>query len=226
MEPVESANRWHQWSVKGTGTVLTQVLDHLDAKAQHGWKRLRGEALQRYGSLVRPQAAWYCVETSPSHVGVTVSVDRLRDSELRGGRVGFAQPSGLIPAPDLSAAWDQIMHFLDQGIVPAAQAAGASISVPTLEDLFLADLPPEVAIGLRKFSQSARKVLPFQSDEAELWRAFVIGAYRAKAAIDARRLIDWLVHDKWKKEDAMDLNLRFFEQSQLLSQYADEVSAA
>ena len=226
MEPVESANRWHQWSVKGSGSVLTQVLDHLDATTPQKWKRLRGEELRPYLSLVRPGSAWYSLEATPSHAGVTLSVERLRDSELRGGRVWFAGPSSQTQAPSIPAAWDRIMLFLDEGIVPAAQAAGASIWVPTLEALFLADLPPDVADCLRRFSQSARKVLPLNSDEAEIWRTFVIGAYRARAVIDGQQFIAWLVHDSWKKEDAAELNLRFFDQSQLLARYADEVSAA
>lgn len=226
MEPVESANRWHQWSVKGSGDALTQVLDHLDATTPHQWKRLRGEELRPYQTLVRPGSAWYSLETTPSHVGVTLSVERIRDSELRGGRVWFADPPYPTQAPSIPAAWDQVMLFLDEGIVPAAQAAGASIWVPSLEDLFLADLPPEVADRLRKFSQSARKVLPLDRDEAELWRGFVIGAYRAKAIIDGRRFVDWLVHESWERKDAAELNLRFFDQCQLLARYAEEVSAA
>src|SRR5262249_50735185 len=154
MEPVECANRWHQWSAKGNGGVLTQVLDRLDAATPYEWKRLRGEELRPYQTLVRPGSAWYELETTPAHVGVTLSVERIRDSELRGGRVWFAFLPSPTPAPSIPAAWDQIMRFLDEGIVPAAQAAGASIWVPTLEDLFLADLPPEVANHLRKFSQS------------------------------------------------------------------------
>jgi len=87
-------------------------------------------------------------------------------------------------------------------------------------------LPPDVAEHLQRFSQSARKVLPLNSDEAEIWRAFVIGAYRARAVIDGQGFINWLVHESWKKEDAAELNLRFFDQCQLLARYADEVSAA
>lgn len=226
MDPVESANRWHQWSAKGAGAVLTQVIDRLDATAPHEWKRLRGEELRPYQSLVRPGSAWYSLETTLFHAGVTLSVERLRDSELRGGRVWFASPSSPIETPSIPAAWDQVMHFLDEGIVPAAQSAGASIWVPTLEALFLADLPPDVAERLRRFSQSARKLLPLNTDEAELWRVFVIGAYRARAVVDDQRFIDWLVHESWKKEDAAELNLRFFDQCELLARYTDEVSAA
>ena len=225
MEPVESANRWHQWSVKGAGGILAQVLDCLDARRPHGWTRLRGEDLQRFQPLVRPGSAWYSLETTPAYVGVTLSVERLRDSELRGGRVWFSGPPYPTP-PGIPAAWDQVMRFLDEGIVPAARAAGASVLAPTPEELFLGDLPPNVAERLRKFSQVARKALPLDRDEAELWRDFVIGAYRARAVIDAPRFIDWLIHESWKRDDATELNLRFFDQCLLLERYADEVSAA
>ncbi len=74
MEPVESATRWHQWSVKGAGGVLTEVLDRLDATAPREWKRLLGEQLRPYQAVVRPGSAWYSLETSTSHAGATLSV--------------------------------------------------------------------------------------------------------------------------------------------------------
>jgi hypothetical protein len=226
MEPVDCANRWHQWAVKGTGDVLTQVLDHLDSTIPHEWKRLQGEELQPFQPLIRPGSLVYSLETTLSHAGVTLTVERIQDSELRGGPVWFAGFLDPVQPPSLAAAWDQVMLFLDERIVLAAQAAGASIRVPSLEDLFLGDLPPEVADRLGKFSQAARKVLPLDSDEAELWQVFVIGAYLDKAIIDSRQFVDWLVHEGWENKDAAELNLRLFDYCQLLARYAEEVSAA
>jgi hypothetical protein len=119
------------------------------------------------------------------------------------------------------------MRFLDEGIVPAARAVpGASVRVPTLEDLFLGDLPTDTAERLRQFSRAARKVLPLDRAETDLWHGFVISASRGGAVVDPRRFVDWLARESWKKEDAMELSLRFFDQCLLLSRYADEVSAA
>jgi hypothetical protein len=226
MEPVESANRWHQWSVKGAGDVLTRVLEGLEGSRPRGWARLRGEELRPYQPLVRPGSVWYSLESTPGSVGVTLSVERLGDSELRGGRVWFSGPPSPTPTPGIPAAWDQVMHFLDEGIVPAARAAGASVLVPTPEELFLGDLPPDIAERLRRLSQATRKVLPLDRDEAELWRDFVIGAYRAGAVLDAPRFLDWLVREGWNRADATDLSQRFLDQCLLLARYADEVSAA
>src|SRR5947209_8462813 len=92
MEPVECANRWHQWSVKGTADVLAQVLHRVDGTIPQGWKRLQGEELRPYQTLVRPGSAWYALESAPSHRGVTLSVEQIQDSELCGGRVWFAGP--------------------------------------------------------------------------------------------------------------------------------------
>src|SRR5262249_27502900 len=126
-----------------------------------------------------------------------------------------------------AGAWGQIMRFLDEGIVPAARAVpGASIQVPSLEDLFLGELPTDVADRLQKFSRAARKVLPLDRGETDLWHGFVIGASRARAVIDPRRFVDWLTSASWRKEDARELSLHFFDQCLLLSRYADEVSAA
>lgn len=226
MEAVESANRWHQWSVKGNGNVLAQVIDGLDSRCPHGWLRLGGEDLKSFQPLVRPGSAWYFLETTPSYVGTRLSVEQRGDSELRGGRVWFLSHPLPTQAAGISAAWNEVMRFLDEGIVPAARAAGAFISVPTTQELFLGDLPPDVVERLQTFSQSARKVLPLDRSEAELWQAFVVGAYRARASIDAPRFIDWLANESWKREDATELNMRFFDQCLLLARYAEEVSAA
>lgn len=234
MEPVDSADRWHRWSVKGDGTVLARVIEVLDAKHPPGWQRLCGAALEPFRSLVRPGSAWYALAPAPTHAAVTLSVERVRDTELRGGRVWFAAGPGSPPqqaavaesAGSIPGAWDEVMRFLDEGIVPAQAVAGASVEVPTVQDLFFADLPTEVANRLRMFSQSARKVLPLDRAEADLWHDFVIAAYRGRTVIDERRLVAWLVHEGWRREDALELNVTFFDQCRLLSRYAEEVSAA
>jgi hypothetical protein len=233
MEPVDSASRWHGWSVKGDSSVLSRVIDGLDARHLPGWERLRGAALESFRSFVRPGSSWYFLEPAAAHAAVTLSVERVLDAELRGGRVWFAAspsyPSSAASAsPEgISGAWDEVMRFLDDGIIPAARAVlGALVMVPGPEDLFLGDLPTDVAGQLRKFSQDARKVLPLDRAEADLWHGFVIGAYRAGAVLDQRRFVNWLVHENWRREDAMELSLRFFDQCLLLSRYAEEVPAA
>ena len=99
MEAIENANRWHQWSVKGTSAILTQVLDNLATKHPRGWRRLSGEDLQPFQPLVRPSSTWYSLEAASTGVGVTLSVERVRDLELRGGRVRFAGSPQDTPFP-------------------------------------------------------------------------------------------------------------------------------
>jgi hypothetical protein len=119
------------------------------------------------------------------------------------------------------------MRFLDEGIVPAARAVpGASVQVPAPEDLFLGELPIDVSERLRTFSRAARKVLPLDCAEADLWHGFVVGAFRTRAVIDQRRFVDWLARESWSREDATELSQRFIDQCLLLSRYADEGSAA
>ncbi len=217
--------------------MLARAIEGLDARHPRGWERQCGDALQPFRSSVWPGSAWCALAAAPSYVAVTLSVERVRDAELRGGRVWFAAGPSYPPqqaaacagvlAGSIPGAWDQIMRFLDEGIVPAARAvSGASVLVPTVEDLFFGDLPAGVADQLRKLSQTARKVLPLDRAEAGLWHDFVIGAYRATAVIDEPRLVAWLIHQTWRREDALELSLRFFDQCLLLSRYAEEVSAA
>jgi hypothetical protein len=114
-----------------------------------------------------------------------------------------------------------LSRFLDEGVIPAARAAGANIRVPTPEDAFFSNLPVDIRDRLQTFSDAARKPLPLNREEAESWREFVIAAFRAKAVIDAQSFIDWLAAAGWPRETAAELNLRFFDHYLLLSRYAD-----
>jgi hypothetical protein len=225
IEPAEAANRWNQWGAKGPDGALDQLIERLDENLPAGWKRLRGEELDPFRSLVRPAAAWYSIATTPQYVGVTLSVERTPAGGMRGGRVWFAGPP-FPPTATIRTAWEQVMRFLDEGVVAAAHSAGASISAPNPDALFLAELPPEIAAALCTFSRSARKSLPLGTDDSQRWSSFVIGAFRARAVVDARRLVEWFVCEGWERDTARELSLRFFDQCRLLNQYAEEVSSA
>jgi hypothetical protein len=225
MDPVKAASRWHSWAAGTTAAQVARLFDALDANLPGGWKRLTGEALATYQSLVRDGSRWYAIDTAPAHSGVTLSLELFRASEVRGGRVWFTGPPYPAAGANIPGAWDQVIRFLDHGIVPAARAAGAQLRLPTPDDIFLSELPSTVRDRLRHFSDRARKSLPLSREEAEAWREFVVAAYRSKTVIDAEPLTDWLVRNGWRQELANELSLRFFDQSLLLSRFADEVSA-
>jgi hypothetical protein len=220
-----AASRWSQWTARGNDEVLARLIDRLDANLPGGWKRLQGESLDPFRSGVRPGSAWYSIDSTPEHIGVTLSVERARPGMMRGGRAWFAGPP-YPPTATIPAAWGQVMRFLDEGVVVAARAVDVHISAPRTDELFLAELPPDIAELLRRFSRSARKILPLDPDDAQLWHSFVIGAFRARAVVDSRPLVEWFVYEGWERDAALELNLRFFEQCRLLSRYAEEVASA
>ena len=141
MDPVENASRRSRWAVSGPESAISKVFSVLDSSLPNGWKRLTGQDLLPYISMVKQGSGWYAIDTTPSSVGVTLSIERPRESELRGGRVWFAKPPYTTGKPSVPAAWDQVSRFLDEGVIPAARAAGANIRVPTAEDAFLSNLP-------------------------------------------------------------------------------------
>jgi len=184
-----------------------------------------GEELQPYESSGRPGSAWYSLGATDLHVGIVLALERTGESEIRGGRVMLLKT----PWPTNStvpAAWGQVMRFLDEGIVLAARSAGASIRVPTVEELFLSQLPRDVADSLVTFSKQSRKMLPLERTEAERWHSFVIGMHRTKTGIDPQEFVEWLSTEGWSRDSVEELSTRFFEDSLLLARYADEVSAA
>jgi hypothetical protein len=122
------------------------------------------------------------------------------------------------------AAWDDVGRFLDEGVIPAVRAAGASLRVPTPEEVFFSELPFEAGERLRTFSETARKTLPLNREEAELWRDFIIAAFRANAGIDTQPFINWLAAAGWPREAAAQLNSQLLDQWHLLARYVDEVS--
>jgi hypothetical protein len=226
MDPVQNAWRWKRWTATGPESAISEVFRILDANLPSGWSRLTGDELLRYGSLVKPGAGWYGLEATPPNTGVALSIERLRESELRGGWVCFARPASAVGEPGIPARWDDVGRFFDEGVVPAARAAGASMRVPTPEEVFFSELPIDVRNRLRTFSDAARKSLPLNREEAELWREFVIAAFRAKAGIDTQPFIGWLAAAGWPRESAAELDSQLLDQWLLLSQYVDEVSAA
>jgi len=225
MDAVENAARWHRWEASGPESAISKVFGVLDANLPNNWKRLTGDDLLPYRSFVEPESGWYALDTTPSYIGVALCIERPRESELRGGWVWFARPPSPTGKPSAAATWDQVGRFLDEGVVPAVRAVGASIRVPTPEDAFLSNLPLDVRGRLRAFSDAARKSLPLNREEAELWRGFVIAAFRAKTIIDAQPFINWLTAAGWPRESAAELHLQFFDHCLLLSQYMDEMWA-
>lgn len=186
---------------------------------------MAGKELAPFQSLVRKGSGWYSIDTTAARVGATLSLEPFKESELRGGRVWFSGPPYPGSNANIPAAWDQIIRLLDDGIIPAARAAGATLRLPSSEDIFFAELPSGVRDHLREFSEAARRSLPLNREESERWREFVIAAFRSKTVIDAKSFVQWLVANGWPRESAEELNLRFFDQCLLLSQFADEVLA-
>ncbi len=226
MDPVETAWRWKRWTATGSESAISEVFRILDANLPSGWRRLTGDDLLRYSGLVKPGSGWYGLEATPPDTGVALSIERLWESELRGGWVWFARPASAASEPGAPATWDDVGRFFDEGVVPAVKAAGASLHVPTPEEVFFSELPIDVRDRLRTFSDAARKSLPLNREEAEFWRDFVIAAFRAKAVLDTQPFIDWLAAAGWPMESAADLSSQLLDQWLLLSRYVDEVSAA
>lgn len=236
MGPVEHAWRWKRWSVTDREDAITETMSILDANLPSGWRRLTADELRPLGSVVRPGSSWYGLVPDPSREDFALSVERPAPQQVRGGWVwsrdrrcfadSLDRPAETDAIRRVHAAWDQVGRFLDEGIVPAARAAGASTHVPPLDEMFLSELPFEVGDRLRTFSGAARKSLPLEPKEAELWRDFVVAVFRTDARFETESFIDWLVAAGWPKESADVLYSQLIDDCLLLSRYAEEVSAA
>src|SRR5438874_9751131 len=104
MSPLESATRWHRWSVSGPACAISQLLSYLDANLPPGWKRLPGNDLLPPQALVKPGSTWYASAGAPSRAGATVGIERPRESDLQGGQVWFAGAPSAVPIPGIAAA--------------------------------------------------------------------------------------------------------------------------
>lgn len=245
MDLLANAWRWRQWKATGPEDALSRVFTILDANLPSGWRRLTGDELLPLGSLVRPGSGWYGLAPDPSRESFALSIERPIPELLRGGWVWslergcFADSIGLPGTRDQAArfrvddldrretaAWDAVGRFLDEGVTPTARAAGADIRVPPPEEAYFSELPFEVKDRLHRFSDAARKSLPLDSKEAELWRAFVVAVFRMEAIIDIDPFVNWLVAVGWPRESAIKLYSQLVDDCLLLSRYADEVSAA
>ena len=228
MEPAEAYTRWHSWAVTGTKKQFADMFAHLNSNLPSGWRLTTGKDCAPFRALVidTVRAVWYSTDSTESHIGALLSIVEVRESELRGGQVLFAGPPYPGANSNIPNTWREVVRLLDEGIVPAAHAVGAAVRLPTPEDVFLSELPFEIRDRLQRFSSAARKTLPLNRREAESWHSFVVAAFRSKTIVDAEPLAAWLMADGWPKELAAHLSLLFFDQSLLLTQFADELVIA
>ena len=243
MDPLAHAWRWKRWTATGPEDAISSIFTNLDANLPNGWRRLTGDELLPFGSLVRPESGWYGRKPDHACGSLALSIERPVPNQLSGGwvrtadrhcihesngllvagEVGRFQDEGAIPRGE---TWHEVGRFLDEGIIPAARAAGVNIRVPPPEEMFFSELPFEVGDRLRRFSDAACKSLPLEADEAELWRDFVISVFRMKARFQTDPFINWLSAVGWPREAAAELYSHLLDDCLLLSRYADEVSAA
>lgn len=223
IDPREAATRWQAWVATGTGVQIEQMLARLDTQLPAGWRPLTGEEAVSFREGHRTASRWYRLDPTHDRAGVTLSLDRYRDTELRGGRFWIAAPLGR-PA-GVPAVWEGVQKLVESAIAPAARSVGAMIRLPTAADMFFDELPIEIRDRLRAFSEPARKSLPLDAAESDRWREFMVAAYRTRAVIDTKPFVGWLVSQGWPQGAAAELALRFHDQSLLLSRYAEEVLA-
>jgi hypothetical protein len=224
MDPVENAWRWMRWTATGPESAISEVFRILDANLPSGWRRLTEDELHRYGGLVKPGSGWYGLEAIPPEAGIVLGIERPVPSLMTGGRVWLPGPPSPTATNGVPAAWDDVGRFFDEGIVPAVKAAGASLRAPTSEEVFFSELPFDARERLRTFSDAAGKTFPLNSEEAELWRDFVIAAFRTNASIDTQPFINWLSAAGWPRGAAAELYSHLLDQWHFLARYVDEVS--
>jgi hypothetical protein len=223
MDTVWRVGRWSRWRARGDEGAVSRLLATLDANLPPGWRRLSGAELPAETSP-RPGSACYALDAADSLAKLRLSLERSCATELRGGATCFA--SHPVTPAEASDAWEEVMRFLEDGVMAAAKAAGAEIVDPTPEEVFLSGLFVDVRSRLLDFARAARKTLPLSREEAERWRALTIAAFRFGTPIDCEPLRDWLVADGWPGDSAAELSARFADHWMLLSQYAEETSAA
>jgi hypothetical protein len=223
MDPVEHARRWKQWTATGTESTISEAFRILDANLPSGWRHLTGDDILRYGELVQPGSGWYGLEATRPDTGLALSIERPVPSLMAGGWVWWPRPSSPTGTNGVPAAWDDVGRFLDEAVLPAVKAAGASLRLPTPEEVVFSELPFEVRERLRTFSETARKMLPLNREEVELWRDFVIAAFRTDASLDTQPFINWLSAAGWPRDAAAELDSQLLDQWHLLARYVEEL---
>lgn len=226
MDHVEAYSRWHSWSINGASSQLTQVVSALDANLPAGWRRESLSDATQLAAISLEGSSVYSIEPSEnSRVGVTLLLESSRPTQLKGGHVWFDGPPFPPPIADLPAAWDQVLRFLDSGIVPAANGSGVRVKMSSPAEVFLAGLPFEVRTRLQTFDARTGRTLLLTFEQAGLWHNFVVAAFRSRTPIDGDALRQWLVTQGWPESAASELTLRLYDQTMLLSRYAQEMSA-
>lgn len=225
MDPTEAAAvaRWQRWVVRGAPSQIEEVIANLDADPHSRWERVEGPPPSPSWStlLVRSDSLWYLLRASDTGVVVTVSVERPSGFELRGGWVCPAdRPRGDAPA-FAADAWDRVIEFLEEGVVPAAQKAGADVFAPSRSRIFEDDLPTEVRSSLAAFSGASNRSLPLNDEASAAWQGFVVAAFRSGDAVDPEEFLHWLTEGGWALDDAGELKRRFLDEYSLLYRFTE-----
>ena len=225
MDPPEAYDRWHSWRVEGTATQLSSVLAHLDANLPAGWRKPGNEEVPQLDILLHNGATAYCLDATPDHIAVSLSVVPIHQTVLRGGQVWFGGSRRPPAKAELPAVWAEILRFVDQGVKPAAEGVAARVWVPSTADLFFAELPRDIRDRLQTFSAHDDKSLPLGKDATRLWQEFVVAAFRSETLFDSDSMKEWLISQGWPTPAATELVSRFFDQCTLLTRYVDELAA-
>ena len=229
MDATEAGAQWQRWVVSGTADQLDRLLATMDANLPPGMRRLRDDEIgPNHHALERNPGRWYSIDPTTINPGAAMALSRRGGSDLRGGSIWFRRPTpDRWPAPEQAAEiWDRVNEFLDTVILPAAKGVGAGVTLPTAEEVFLSELPPDVQHRLAVFSHPATKSLPMKRAESEAWHEFVVAAFRYRAVIDPDAFARWLTADGWPGSLADELVTQFYDQCRLLTKYREEVVIA
>lgn len=225
MKAADCAIRWNRWNVIGTKEEIEQFINELNGNLPTGWRPSTQHEIPSSGSAQANGGFWYTWETDSSNWGIILKIQHLSERYLTGGDVRFTSPTKVFSVPDdCSVSWNDVMDFLDKAIAPAAKASGIQAEIPSFQDMFLSDLPFDARQKLLEFTKLARKVLPLNRQEAEVWQKFVIWVFRTKAIVDTDPFIAYLIAEGWPKETAEVLCTKLYDQYELLARYAEEVS--
>jgi len=218
--------RWENWRVEGTEHLLAAVLENLDAELTEGWSVWKSAQPPIRMTPAQGVVRQYRLEPTATRGEWLLDIQSWGGRQLRAGHMS-GKPSPLNgPNVRLSFPLTDAIRFLEEGIRPAAERAGARLITPTPAELFVEGLPYDVRETLGAFGDRSRKQLPLDWAESEAWQAFVVTAYRSTEAFDRAHMHEWFMANGWPHTAADELTTQFFEQCRLLARYRDTLVIA
>jgi hypothetical protein len=214
-DALEVINVWRNISVKGKKEQIDRFLSEIDQRfVGIGWSResVFEPEMNRDETQIN---RFYCWSTNPdSTPRVMLCLNRTTERQVRGGTYNYDDKTTLT---DLESV---IQHALREVLEPGATAVGLKVEYPRLGPI--SRFGPRTQAAMTALVKDGDGQWPLPQAVEQLWKNFVLAAFREDVALKPEELTAWFAASGWDERAATELTNRFYADIALHAEYEVE----